>query len=207
MSTLAEDRLGTTVTDSTPLLADGKSGTTLVASGTFEVIDPESVNATNSTDADTDTNKILADLPLRPEKESNSTTEASPPRSRSTSESKVHSASSRVTVAPVLIFLLTTPKAADKHVKILKNAEKKEALQKVDTSNPLAGNSLREVFTAFDSDGNDQVSFHELKKAVHQYGIRLSDKEIHEMIRVADLSGEGLVDFGEFTSLMKRASS
>jgi hypothetical protein len=50
---------------------------------------------------------------------------------------------------------------------------------------------LREAFKVFDKDGNGFVSAAELKHVMTNLGEKLSDEEVDEMIREADVDGDG----------------
>ena len=63
---------------------------------------------------------------------------------------------------------------------------------------------LREAFRLFDNDGNGFISASELKHVMTTFGERLSEEEVDEMIREADLNGDGRVDYGEFVKMMTR---
>lgn len=54
---------------------------------------------------------------------------------------------------------------------------------------------LRKAFRAFDKDGNGFITALELREAMEELGELLSDKEIDEMIREADIDGDGQVSF------------
>jgi len=63
---------------------------------------------------------------------------------------------------------------------------------------------LREAFKLFDMDGNGTISAFELKSVMKNLGEELSEKEVAEMIREADLDGDGEVNFDEFVKMMSR---
>ncbi|KAK3093373.1 hypothetical protein FSP39_014725 [Pinctada imbricata] len=53
---------------------------------------------------------------------------------------------------------------------------------------------LREAFKVFDKDGNGYISSAELRAVMTNLGEKLGDEEIEEMIREADLDGDGQAD-------------
>lgn len=61
---------------------------------------------------------------------------------------------------------------------------------------------LIEAFKVFDRDGNGLISAHELRFVMTTAGEQLSDEDIDEMIRDADLDGDGYIDYEEFVRLM-----
>lgn len=54
---------------------------------------------------------------------------------------------------------------------------------------------IKEAFKAFDSDGSGFITHDELKKAMKDTGVKLTDSEIDEMIAAADTDRDGKVNF------------
>ncbi|XP_060564297.1 uncharacterized protein LOC132723569 isoform X4 [Ruditapes philippinarum] len=59
----------------------------------------------------------------------------------------------------------------------------------------------REAFKVFDMDGNGFIDKHELKYVMRRLGENLSDEDLKAMFSEADLNGDGLIDFDEFSRL------
>merc|ERR1711935_261928 len=60
---------------------------------------------------------------------------------------------------------------------------------------------LRESFKVFDKDGNGYISKSELKTVMTNLGQTLTDDEIEDMIKEADLDGDGRVNYEEFVRM------
>ena len=61
---------------------------------------------------------------------------------------------------------------------------------------------LIEAFKVFDTDGNELISAAELKQVMESVGEMLDDNEIEEMIKEADLDGDGHINYEEFVRMM-----
>jgi calmodulin len=61
---------------------------------------------------------------------------------------------------------------------------------------------LKEAFKVFDKDQNGFISAAELRHVMTNLGEKLTDEEVEEMIREADLDGNGEVDYDEFVKMM-----
>lgn len=60
---------------------------------------------------------------------------------------------------------------------------------------PETENSVRDAFRIFDKDGTGYVSASELRHVLTHLGEKLSDEEVDEMIREADITGDGQVNY------------
>ena len=54
---------------------------------------------------------------------------------------------------------------------------------------------IREAFRVFDKDGNGFISAAELRHVMTNLGEKLTDDEVDEMIREADIDGDGQVNY------------
>ncbi|KAK1390587.1 Calmodulin-like protein 11 [Heracleum sosnowskyi] len=61
---------------------------------------------------------------------------------------------------------------------------------------------LKEAFKVFDKDQNGFVSATELRHVMINLGEKLSDEEVEQMIREADLDGDGQVSCDDFVKTM-----
>jgi len=60
---------------------------------------------------------------------------------------------------------------------------------------------IREAFRVFDKDGNGFISAAELRHVMTNLGEKLTDEEVDEMIREADIDGDGQVNYEGSTFL------
>ena len=58
------------------------------------------------------------------------------------------------------------------------------------------------MFKIFDSNGNGKISSHELKMMMKKLDEELSDFQISEMIREADIDRDGQINFEEFVRMV-----
>ena len=59
-----------------------------------------------------------------------------------------------------------------------------------------------EAFKVFDKDGNGFLSAAELRHVMTKLGEKLTDEEVDEMIREADVDGDGQINYEEFVKMM-----
>ncbi|TMW66206.1 hypothetical protein Poli38472_003971 [Pythium oligandrum] len=73
--------------------------------------------------------------------------------------------------------------------------------QLVAAAQDVGGWELDEMFEAMDDDGDGQVSGEELKEALIQMGLPLTDAQIRCLVEDYDTSGDGKIQYEEFTTL------
>lgn len=61
---------------------------------------------------------------------------------------------------------------------------------------------LREAFRIFDKEGNGFISAAELRHIMMNLGEKLTEEECNEMIREADIMGDGNINYEEFVTMM-----
>jgi len=59
-----------------------------------------------------------------------------------------------------------------------------------------------EAFRVFDKDGAGTISAAELRHVMTNLGEKLTDEEVDEMIREADVHGDGVIDYRAFTKII-----
>ncbi|XP_020104890.1 calmodulin-like protein 8 [Ananas comosus] len=62
---------------------------------------------------------------------------------------------------------------------------------------------LKEAFKVFDKDQNGFISASELSNVMINLGEKLTDEEVEQMIKEADMDGDGQVNFEEFVKMMR----
>ncbi|PKA61415.1 Calmodulin [Apostasia shenzhenica] len=65
-----------------------------------------------------------------------------------------------------------------------------------------AEEELKEAFKVFDKDQNGYISASELRNVMINLGEKLTDEEVDQMIREADIDGDGQVNYDEFVRMM-----
>ncbi|GMI69960.1 calmodulin 8, calmodulin-like 8 [Hibiscus trionum] len=65
-----------------------------------------------------------------------------------------------------------------------------------------AEEELKEAFKVFDNDQNGYISANELRHVMINLGEKLTDEEVEQMIKEADLDGDGQVNYDDFVKMM-----
>lgn len=65
---------------------------------------------------------------------------------------------------------------------------------------------LHEAFKVFDRNNDGVISPDELQYVMTNLGMKLSEEEIDDMIKEADLDGDGYVNYDEFVTILKTSS-
>lgn len=71
---------------------------------------------------------------------------------------------------------------------------------------PIDDQKSREAFVLFDVNGDGRITAAELESVLTSMGVSTSSAEVAQMIRDADLNGNGSVEFDEFLDMMRRYS-
>ncbi|XP_057440723.1 calmodulin-like protein 11 isoform X1 [Lotus japonicus] len=65
-----------------------------------------------------------------------------------------------------------------------------------------AEQELMEAFRVFDKDQDGYISPSEMRSVLRTVGEKVTDEELGQMIKVADLDGDGLLDYQDFVRMM-----
>ncbi|KAL2321925.1 hypothetical protein Fmac_026304 [Flemingia macrophylla] len=60
---------------------------------------------------------------------------------------------------------------------------------------------IKDMFTLMDTDKDGKVSYEELKAGLQKVGSQLAEPEIKMLMEVADVDGNGVLDYGEFVAV------
>ncbi|XP_022727668.1 calcium-dependent protein kinase 10-like [Durio zibethinus] len=60
---------------------------------------------------------------------------------------------------------------------------------------------IKDMFTLMDTDNDGKVSYEELKAGLRKVGSQLAEPEIKMLMEVADVDGNGVLDYGEFVAV------
>ncbi|GAA0147849.1 calmodulin-related [Lithospermum erythrorhizon] len=66
---------------------------------------------------------------------------------------------------------------------------------------------LMQVFRLFDRDGNGYITAAELVGQMAKMGQRLTYRELSEMMSEADLNGDGVISFNEFSNILGKSAA
>ncbi|XP_049393786.1 calcium-dependent protein kinase 10-like [Solanum stenotomum] len=61
---------------------------------------------------------------------------------------------------------------------------------------------IREMFALMDSDGDGKITYDELKAGLRKVGSQLAEAEMKLLMDVADVDGNGVLDYGEFVAVI-----
>lgn len=61
---------------------------------------------------------------------------------------------------------------------------------------------LKEAFRIFDRNGNGLISADELRAALESFGEKMSEEELDELLREADINCDGQIDYEEFVKMI-----
>uniref|UniRef100_A0A7S0RNC7 Calcium-dependent protein kinase n=1 Tax=Chlamydomonas leiostraca TaxID=1034604 RepID=A0A7S0RNC7_9CHLO len=59
---------------------------------------------------------------------------------------------------------------------------------------------LKELFKSIDEDKSGTISVEEMRKALSQWGHKIGEAELQALISIADVDGDGLIDYNEFVA-------
>ena len=60
---------------------------------------------------------------------------------------------------------------------------------------------MRQAFKVFDRDRNGYIGAADLRRTMAELGEKLTDYEVYEMIRMADVDGDGQISYEEFVKV------
>eukprot|EP00798_Chlamydomonas_sp_ICE-L_P003870 gene3870-13934_t len=72
------------------------------------------------------------------------------------------------------------------------------------TPDEIAG--LKQLFKSIDEDGNGTITVAELRKAMSSWGHKIGEEEMNALMTVADVDGDGKIDYHEFVAATMHAS-
>ncbi|KAJ0039031.1 hypothetical protein Pint_23377 [Pistacia integerrima] len=66
---------------------------------------------------------------------------------------------------------------------------------------------LLELFRSFDRDGNGYITAAELAGSMSKMGHPLTYRELSDMMKEADINGDGVISFNEFASVLAKSAT
>lgn len=70
-----------------------------------------------------------------------------------------------------------------------------------------AEQELRAAFSQFDKNGDGTISVTELRERMIEMGCPMDDDQVAEMMKEADMDGNGVIDIDEFVAVMMQQNS
>jgi calcium-dependent protein kinase len=65
---------------------------------------------------------------------------------------------------------------------------------------------LKELFKSIDEDGSGTITLEEMRKALTKWEHKISDAELSNLMTIADVDGDGLIDYNEFVAATMQMS-
>ncbi len=62
----------------------------------------------------------------------------------------------------------------------------------------MMARKIREAFRVYDKDGNGFISAAEFRHVITNFKVKITDEEVHAIIRHVDIDGDGEVNYEEF---------
>lgn len=59
---------------------------------------------------------------------------------------------------------------------------------------------LKELFKSIDADSSGTITVEEMRRALAQWGHKISETELQQLMAIADVDGDGLIDYNEFVA-------
>jgi len=79
--------------------------------------------------------------------------------------------------------------------------------KKMDMKEYFEDQDIEKAFQIFDQNGDGIITAEEIKQTMSLLGENVSEAEVSDMLKEADLDGNGLIDFREFSNQMKEIFS
>nr|XP_002738870.1 PREDICTED: calmodulin-like [Saccoglossus kowalevskii] len=65
-----------------------------------------------------------------------------------------------------------------------------------------SGEEIKAAFRLFDKDGNGYITASEIRRLLRRCDNNLGEEEVEELIRAADINGDGQIDYDEFLKIV-----
>ena len=79
--------------------------------------------------------------------------------------------------------------------------------KKMDMKEYFEEQDIEKAFQIFDQNGDGIITAEEIKQTMSLLGENVSEAEVSDMLKEADLDGNGLIDFREFSNQIKEIFS
>jgi Ca2+-binding EF-hand superfamily protein len=69
---------------------------------------------------------------------------------------------------------------------------------------PCTRTGLKQLFMSIDEDKSGTITVEEMRKALQSWGHKINELELKQLMQIADVDGDGLIDYNEVIAGKKK---